>query len=136
MLDEAILRCKELSPAARVVALAIAMESYGCEIISISQSALAKAAGINRTTAGRAIRELVQIGLLAPDGEPAMQVQSYRLLPPLYRGRKPKPASPRIQLQACLCGKACVAPPCRACRRRSEVRTIVQAELAKGVLSS
>lgn len=74
-----ILRRKDVTPTAKLVILVYDMESFGDEVVALSDSALATGAGIGRTTVLAARPELVSHGLIEPHGSAVKQVQPYRL---------------------------------------------------------
>ncbi len=125
-LGPAILGRRDLSMAAKITALGMHMESYNCELMSISHAALARTCGIARHSILRGIRSLQAAGLISAEGDPVMQVQKYRLRAPLFRGGatakdEAVEANPKPVLVMCPCGNLCKNTPCRKCRNRADM---------------
>lgn len=97
-----LLKRKDISPAAKLVLLGYDMESYGADVIGISDGAIGDAVGIARTTVLFARQELVRLGLIEEDGTPIKQVQPYRLA---YR--TPAEAAKNTLMACAKCARRC-----------------------------
>lgn len=116
LLYASILCRKDLKPCEKLTLMVLDMESRNADSIAVSHNAIARLAGMSRTSALASMSALVKHGLIEPSGEPIKLVQPYRLL---YKtqDRRPKPT-----VKCCECDQPCYsvskAGHCRSCAVR------------------
>lgn len=129
---------RDISATAKVVLLAMNMESWGKGGFMDSDQLLAKRAGVGRSSVLAARQALVEKKLIEADGEPEHQVQAYRFLHPEMQaktggGREAEPVTVRDPVRCGKCCRACrgvgKAGMCRACVAELELPRQVQAAL-------
>lgn len=142
MIPVAISKRKDITAAAKLVAGAMAMESYGSGIAKVSDGVLAEVTGVSRGQIVEIRKVLETARVIERHGEPIAQVQPYRLMFMATDvekvAGKPITRRPQRELSACpLCKDLCVASKktgwCRKCtadaRNRQISRTMVREEV-------
>lgn len=118
LLYASILCRTDLKPCEKLTLMVLDMESRNADSIAVSHNAIARLAGISRTSALASIAALVEHGLIGPAGDPIKQVQPYRLI---YKGMDRK-TIPTIKCSECKhpCYAVNKAGYCRTCATRIE----------------
>ncbi len=138
----------DLTPAAKVVLMGIAIHGEGESVVALSQGYLAGACGIERSTVALSLDSLEAAGLLKKSGGVVKQVQPYEVLYPLIVTVKRKEARdtravtrrPKtVSLVECLeCHHDCrpnKAGWCKTCAKRIETNRNIDQRIERAFMA-
>jgi len=142
MLPKSVMARKDITAGAKMLLLAMNMESFGTGRLAVSDGILAEVSGVSRGQIVELRKSLETAVLIAKEGNPMKQVQAYRLLHPDMQGfsdgvalvTKTNRVARKAKIEPCLkCEKPCVRSKadglCRRCINDNRIRGIARQEI-------